>query len=170
MKNIILGLVAFLSLTTSASAAVVFNPSFFYYQREEKTGASSNEFNQTIINLKLGYLGAGGLYLGIAYDMESREYGSTAADEDRDSLGATLGYMSGGWSILGTYYFQSEFEDYDGTGYSVDLGYIFNLGSIGIGPLLSYRHFEYDEQNGTAVNPVLEHNNFLPMVQFLATF
>jgi len=60
---------------------------------------------------------------------------------------------------------QSEYEDEDGSGYSVDLGYVFNVGSIAIGPLLSYRHFTYDE-NGADI----EHKNFLPMLQFQVVF
>lgn len=168
VKNIIFSLMAVLFISSNASAAIVFNPSVFYYTREEKPG--NTEFNQQIINLKLGYLDTSGLYLGVAYDMESREYGSGATDQDRDSLGATVGYISGGWQILGSYYFKSELEDYEGTGYAVDLGYVFNVGSIGIGPLLSYRHWEYDEQNGATVNPKVEHNNVLPSIQFYFVF
>ncbi|MES2770179.1 MAG: hypothetical protein V4596_13620 [Bdellovibrionota bacterium] len=169
-KNIILSFMAVLFLSSTASATIIFNPSIFYYTRDEKQGSTtSTEFNQQIINLKLGYTSGQGLYLGVAYDMESREYGSGATDQDRDSLGATIGYVSGGWQLLGTYYFQSELEDYEGTGYVIDIGYIFNVGSIGIGPLLSYRHWEYDEQNGASVTS-LEHNNVLPSVQFQFTF
>lgn len=168
LKNIIFALMAFVFVLSNASAAVVFNPSVFYYTREEKP--ANTEFNQQIINLKLGYISAQGLYLGAAYDMESREFGSGATDQDRDSLGATIGYVSGGWQILGTYYFQSELEDYEGTGYAIELGYVFNVGSVGIGPLLSYRHWEYDEQNGASVNPAVEHNNILPSIQFQFVF
>jgi hypothetical protein len=160
-KQFLLSLMAVLFVSSTVSAAVVFNPSVFYYTRED----NDSEFNQQIINLKLGYVSPEGLYLGVAYDMESRDYGS-ASDTDRDSLGGTIGYVSGGWQLLGTYYFQSDYEEEEGTGYAVDVGYIFGLGgSMGIGPLLSYRHFTYDENSSDT-----EHKNFLPAVQFQFTF
>lgn len=170
-KKIVFSLLATLFVASSASAMVVFNPSVFYYTRDEKQGSSTNtKFEQQIINLKLGYADTSGLYLGIAYDMESRVYGSGVSDQDRKSLGGTIGYVTGGWQFLGTYYFKSELEDYKGTGYAVDVGYIFNIGSVGIGPLLSYRHWEYDEQNGVSLTNKLEHNNILPSIQFQFSF
>lgn len=169
-KNLLLSIFSLMLITSEASANIIFNPSIFYYTREETSGGTPTEFNQQIINLKLGWTQGSGLYLGVAYDMESREFGSGATDQDRDSLGGTIGYMSDGWKLFGTYYFSSELEDYEGTGYAIDLGYIFNLGSIGIGPMLSYRHWEYDEQNGVALANTLEHNNVLPSIQFQFTF
>lgn len=164
-------LLAGLFIGTSAMASMVtFNPSVFYYTREESQGSSTTKFNQTIINLKLGYVADSGLYLGIAYDMESRAYGSGATDQDRKSTGATIGYVTSGWQFLGSYYFTSELEDYKGTGYAVDVGYTFNLGSIGIGPMLSYRHWEYDKQNNVSLANKLEHNNVLPSIQFQFSF
>jgi hypothetical protein len=169
--KIVFSLLITLFVAFNASAAIVFNPSVFYYTRDEKQGSATNtEFKQQIINLKLGYEYPSGLYLGLAYDMESRVYGSGVSDQDRKSLGGTIGYVSGGWKFLGSYYFQSELEDYNGTGYAVDVGYILNLGSIGIGPLLSYRHWEYDEQNDTPLASNLEHNNLLPSIQFQFSF
>lgn len=170
-KGIILGVLVTLFVTSTASATIIFNPSVFYYTRDEKQGSTTNtKFEQQIFNFKLGYEDTSGLYLGIAYDMESRVYGSGVSDQDRKSLGGTLGYMSNGWQIMGTYYFKSDLEDYEGNGYVIDLGYVFNMGSLGIGPLLSYRHWEYDKQNGASVNPKLEHNNVLPSIQFAFTF
>lgn len=160
-KNFILSMLAVLFVSSTVHATIVLNPSVFYYTREDNDA----EFNQQIINLKLGHLAASGLYLGVAYDMESREYGDGASDTDRDSLGGTLGYISGGWQFLGTYYFQSDYEEEEGTGYVIDVGYIFNLSSVGIGPMLSYRHFTYDE-NGSDT----EHKNLLPSIQFQFTF
>lgn len=164
-KKYLLSLMMVMFVSSTVHANIVFNPSVFYYTREDRNGSGVTEFNQQIFNLKLGYVSPQGLYLGAAYDMESREHGSGAADTDRDSLGATIGYISNGWQILGTYYFQSDYEEEEGTGYSVDLGYVFNLGSIGIGPLLSYRHFTYDEDGSD-----LEHKNLLPAIQFQFTF
>jgi hypothetical protein len=168
-RNIFLGLIAVLILSSTASASIVFNPSFFYYTRQEKS-SSITEFDQQIINLKLGYWDTSGLYLGVAYDMESRKYGGSPSDEDRTSTGGTLGYISGGWSFFGTYYFSSDFEKYSGKGWSFDMGYIYNVGSFGIGPMITYRKFEYDTQSGAAVNPVLQHSNFLPCLQLQAVF
>lgn len=158
-KNFLFSLMTVLFISSTVNAAAVFNPSIFYYTRED----GNSEYNQQIINLKLGYVSPEGLYLGVAYDMESRDSGGS--DTDRKSLGGTIGYTSGGWQLLGTYYFQSDYEEEEGSGYSVDLGYTFNVGSIGIGPLLTYRHFTYDE-DGTDI----EHKNLLPMIQFLFTF
>jgi hypothetical protein len=171
-KNLFIGAAAFLLLmSTVAKAEIVFNPSAFYYMRDDDGTNSNARFTQQITNLKLGYLDSSGLYLGIAYDMESRQYNSsTVSDEDRKSTGATIGYESGGWSILGTYYFTSELEAYDGNGWTADLGYVFNMGSIGIGPLLSYRHWEYDKKNGASVNPKVQQVNFLPSIQFQFVF
>lgn len=161
-KNFLLSLMTVFFVSSTVQAAVVFNPSVFYYTRED----NDSEFNQQIINLKLGYISDQGLYLGVAYDMESREYGDGASDTDRDSLGGTIGYVSGGWQFLGTYYFDSDYEEESGSGYAVDVGYIFGLGgSLGIGPLLSYRHFTYDDDGSDT-----EHKNLLPSIQFQFTF
>ena len=165
-KNILLCIFAVFFVSSTASASIVFNPSVFYYMRDDDGSNSTAEFTQQIINLKLGYLDGSGLFLGVAYDMESRKYNSSSvSDEDRASLGGTIGYMSGGWSFLGTYYFSSELEDLDGSGWAADIGYSFNVSSFGIGPLLSYRHWEYDENGANT-----EQNNILPSIQFVMTF
>lgn len=162
-KSLIVAILIF--VTTSANAAVVFIPSFFYYSRTQEQGGSESEYTQQIINLKLG--SANGLYWGFAYDMESIDSGSN--DQDRSSYGGSIGYMTGGWSFIGTYYLSSELEDYEGSGYAIDVGHIFGLGSINIGPLLSYRNFTYDELNGVAIQE-LNQTYLLPMIQFQATF
>jgi hypothetical protein len=173
-RNIILSTFAFLFVTSTASAAIVFNPSIFFYTREETQGTTLSEFNQQIINLKLGYMDESGLYLGGAYDIENRSFGSSTSDQDRTSVGATLGYMNSGWSLLGTYYFQSELKiqsnTYKGNGWTADFGYVYSFGSVGIGPLLSYRHFVYDKVNGSTQSPSRENNNFLPSIQFQFVF
>lgn len=156
-----------LFITSTASASIVLNPSVFYYTREESQGGSTTEFNQQIINVKLGYMD-GGLYFGFAYDMESRDSGGTS--RDRKSTGGTIGYMNNNWNLMGTYYFSSEYDDYDGTGYAVDLGYIISLSRLSFGPLLTYRHFSYDKQGGARLDPELEHNNLLPAIQFMFVF
>lgn len=168
IKNIVIA--ATLMFGVHAQAGFVFNPSVFYFHQAEKQGASESESTIQLINLKFGYAAPSGLYLGAAYDMESRKYGSSAADEDRNSLGATIGYVSGGWQFLGTYFLSSEFEQMDGTGYSIEIGYVFQVGSVGIGPLLSYRQWEYDENNGVAMANKQEQTNIWPSIQFQYAF
>lgn len=169
-KHSILALVAVLFVSSNAMAGFVLNPSLFYFQEKERDGVNVGKETIQIINLKVGYVSPQGLYLGAAYDMESRKYGSGASDQDRDSYGATIGYVTGGWQFLGTYYINSEFEQLEGWGYAIDVGYSFNLGSIGIGPLLSYRHWEYDESNGSSLANKIKNTNILPSIQFYFTF
>lgn len=169
IKNILIALVLFVGINANA-AGFVFNPSAFYYSQNEEQGGTESEYSMQVLNFKLGHVSATGLYLGAVYDMESRKYGSSASDTDRDSLGATIGYVTGGWQFLGTYFLKSELEQMEGTGYAIEIGYVFNVGSVGIGPLLSYRHWEYDENDGVAMTSNFEQSNLYPSVQFQFTF
>lgn len=160
------------SHAAGTGAGIIFNPSLFYFVDKEEHGTTTESTYQ-IINFKLGYLTTDGLYLGFNYDMDDRDMNSTSYH--RKSYGATVGYIStSGWQILGTYFLKSKYDaggtNYDGKGFSVDLGYVFNVGSFGLGPLLSYRSWTYDKQNGIAATPELKQSNIVPSIQLFFSF
>ncbi len=166
IKNILITAALFFGV--NAHAGMIFNPSVFYFHNAEEQGTSKAESTTQVLNFKLGYGAASGLYLGATYDMENRDYGSS--DSDRKSLGASIGYLTGGWQFLGTYFVTSDLEKMEGSGYAVEIGYVFKVGSIGIGPLLSYRHWEYDKNDGVSMAEKFTQTNIYPSVQFQFTF
>lgn len=167
MKNIfIVSLISLLGVT--ASADVIFTPSWFYMKYETEQGAVKGKSELSIYNLKLGTTLSSGLYLGAVYDMEEIN------DDERTSLGLGVGYIKNGWNLHLTYFVKSEFESastkYEGTGINLELGHVFSVGSWGVGPTLSYRTFDYDEVNGASLSPKLKHNRILPYLTFQFMF
>jgi len=167
MKNLlIVSLISLLS--ASANANIVFTPSWFYMKYETEQGDTKGETELTIYNLKFGTTLPSGLYLGGVYDMEKLN------EDERTSLGLGAGYIKNGWNLHLTYFVKSDYEaagsEYEGTGINLEVGHVFDVGSWGIGPTLSYRMFEYDKIDGADLDPKLEQNRILPYLTFQFMF
>lgn len=168
MKKFLVILLTFLSLNVFAEGGegVVFSPTIMYRSESREPGDESTEI---FYNLKLGYKMASGLYLGGVYDVETDDAGVASNDGDRTSYGATIGYIAdGGFNAMFSYLLNSKNElggtNYEGSGYIVDIGYSFSLGSWGVGPVLQYRKFSYDKPT------TLEETLVIPMIQFMFLF
>ena len=137
----------------SSSGVMATLNAYMYNQSSEATAGSStssSESNNSIYDLKLGYLTGNGLYLGGLYTMRSAKSGSTTTDGK--NLGASVGYVgASGFFIQGHYILSAEYGDLkEGTGLQADLGYINNItGNFLVGVELTYRSVEYkkDESN-----------------------
>lgn len=147
---------------SSASASASYFRLNALYQSEETEQSTSSKSSRTLLDLGGGYTWPSGFTLGALYATEKRDNGTSTTD--RTSYGPTLGYMQEGegFFILGTYFFKSEYEEYDGDGYGIDVGYRFKVSSVGLGLQMSYRHFKYDELSGASVNPPLKHTYLDP--------
>jgi hypothetical protein len=184
MKNYFLAFASVLFLLGTQAKAegtgtggVVFNPSFFYYMDKNNSGSSTDTTTTTdIINLKLGYMTTDGIYFGAVYDIDNKSVKrTTTTDYDRKSIGASLGYISGGFQFIATYYFQSNYDisgetTKKGTGYTFDLGYIMPIGTVGVGPLLSYRTWTYTKDDDGTLDPNYKQTNIIPSIQLFLTF
>lgn len=104
----------------------------------------------TRYDLNLGYLWAGGLYVGAA--MDTLAYGDTLKTS-QSAMGVSVGYMAAnGFRIIGHYYLSGSTSNVsaDGdkfaetTGLGVDIGYLNMLSSsFGLGVELAYRSMSY---------------------------
>lgn len=117
-----------------------------------------------------------GLVLGGMYDLETSDAGAASTEGDRKSYGATIGYIaSSGFNAFFSYLLNSKNEyggsNYEGTGYIAEIGYSISAGSSwGIGPVLQYRKFIYDKENGADLSMNREETLVIPMVQFMFHF
>lgn len=154
--------------SSTANAAVVFTPSWFYMTYDTEQGATTTESELSIYNFKLGAVQGSGLYFGAVYDMED------ITEDQRTSMGAGIGYVKGGWNFHLTYFLKSELEvgntEYSGYGYNFEIGYLFGLGSWSLGPSLTYRYFSYDDIDGADLDPEYENTRLLPYVTFQFQF
>lgn len=157
------------SVSSPAFAAGHFRLSGIYWS-EETEQSTTTKSSRTLLDLGAGYAWPSGLTVGGLYGTEKRKSGDTSTD--RTSYGPTIGYMQSGegFFVLGTYFFKSEYEDFDGDGYQVDLGYRFKISSVGIGLQMSYKHFKYDEANGSSFSPPLKQTYLDPYFAFWLEF
>ncbi len=166
MKQLLV-LVFISMMSFTANAAVYFTPSLFYMKYEVEQGTTS-ETELSIYNFKLGATLASGIYLGAVYDMEAID------DDDRTSLGLGVGYIMNEWNFHFTYFLTSERDsgasEYTGTGMNFEIGYLFKVGAVSVGPTLTYRMFTYDELDDVTLSPEREENRFLPYVTFQFMF
>ena len=163
MKKITLVFLGLLILPfTTLKADVYFSPSLFYSSFKQKSGGSTNEDKLNIYNIKLGYAFTNNIYLGAVYDIED-----LGTNTERKSLGVGVGYIQSGWNFHLNYYLSSEFTNgankLEGDGLAIEIGYAYDLGAWAIGPSITHRIFNYDEQNGTSI-PKITQTRTLPYV------
>lgn len=153
---------------------VVLSPTFFYRSEETKVGANKAERTDTLIDARLGYSFASGLYLGAIYGMDNRDYGSSEAA--RTSYGATVGYYQGSWALFFHYFLSSQDkvgngDPFKGTGIQFDFGYYFSLGSsFSVGPQISYKAFTYTKLGSNTLADDRRDTKIDPSVAFLFSF
>ena len=175
-KCVLVVLLMVLGNAGSAQAAegLVFSPTFFYRSEETKVGTSVSERTDTLMDARLGYSLASGLYLGAIYAMDNRDFGSNEAK--RTSYGATVGYYQGSWALFFHYFLSSKnqfgsSDAYEGTGIQFDFGYYFTVGSgFSVGPQLSYKAFTYTKQGGNTLADDRRETKVDPAVAFLFSF
>ncbi len=156
------------TVSTSASAEGYFRLGALYWS--EEVGDPAVKSSRTLLDLGGGYIWPSGLTLGGLYGTEKRKAGDSSWD--RLSYGPTLGWMQKGegFYILGTYFFKSEYEDYEGTGIEADLGYRFKISSVGVGLQFAYKQFEYTKLNGASVSPAYKQTYIDPYFTFWFEF
>ncbi len=152
----------------SSSGVMATLNAFMYNQEAEVTaggGSSTSKSENSIYDIKLGYLTGGGLYLGGLYTMKSAKSGSTTTDGK--NLGASVGYVgASGFFIQGHYILSAEFGDLkEGTGIQADLGYINNVtGNVLVGVELTYRSIEYKKDDTSPGMDKTKITELLPML------
>jgi hypothetical protein len=145
--------------SNAKAQTVVFSPSFFYKtftEDFERENGSTIEVSstETYYDIKLGVLLSNNIYVGAVYAQMNSEAEVNGSDGEqiRTSYGASVGYMSQGWFVIGHYFLASEYEYSEtftfqgGSGFQFDFGYLFDIGSnFSIGPQISYKTFTYTE-------------------------
>ncbi len=105
----------------------------------------------TFLGANIGYVMSSGLTFFGNFDNESFTNNNVSiSNYTRTTYGAGVGFIKNGFHILASYGISSTLTintatatKWTGTGLNVDLGYIFEFGSWGLGPELAYRTFNY---------------------------
>jgi hypothetical protein len=153
---------------TSNRSGLLADFSIFYGQDEATANPSAgNEYkdNESIYDIKLGYVFANDFYLGGLYAVRNYSYqtGSYAGQ----ATGVGLGYFLGnGFNLRSFYRFGETFGDYkDGTGYQVDLAYLTNLSANSyLGFTMSHRQVTYKTNATIAGFDKYTHKSTFPMI------
>lgn len=171
MKAVIAVLVvvtAFYAAPTFASIA--FTPTLSHISTSTSDANSTPESKEneatTYIDLRLGYLMPGGFYLGGIYGIDSgtgRSESTTTTDTDRSAsrLGASVGFVMGGFNLLGHYFLTAQESDKrsstvtdkytEGSGMQLDIGWSFPLtGTILFGPQITWSNMTYKSRERTS--------------------
>lgn len=170
-------------------------PSIFY-NSGIRTKTSKDEKSYLVGELKLAYQVHPDIFLGATYQREqedSKTSGYSAASLNnattavRESLGASVGYVTTTYHVLFTYFFDSKWNvnsktttgsnkyNYTGNGMQLDLGYKIPIWGIYFGPQLSYKMFTYtklktDGGEATSLSPKLEDTSLDPSLVFVILF
>lgn len=123
-----------------SSSGVLFTANAFMYNTEAEQGSASAKSENSVIDLKLGYLGGSGLYLGGMYSTRDMN------GADGNAIAASVGYVgSKGFFIKGHYVASAELDEWkEGTGFQVDFGYLSNVtSSFVVGVEITHRSIEY---------------------------
>lgn len=161
VKNLLLAFLVLLPLKTFASGYT--RLSLMYMSENRGFGSTANT-SRTLIDFGAGKIWGNGFTLGGMYGSEKNEYATESLN--RTGLGPTIGWMkskSQGFYILATYFINPTMTGgYKGSGHQIDMGYRFMLDKVSIAPQLSQKSFEFDEINGTPMNPAYQENRVDP--------
>lgn len=152
-------------------------PALSYAIDKSESDGSTTTTTRRLIDLTLGYMtGDGWTLLGL-YGNQNTNYDSegSVTITERTGYGVGGGYYSkSGPYIDAVYYLIAKEEGggnkYEGDGYQVDLGYKFDVGSVGLGLQLAYRSFNFKKLNGSTLSPTRKQTNLDPMFALLFTF
>lgn len=198
MKIIILYLgILLLSLSSFAAggggSGIMIRPAGMYWSHQFKNGQtpeSSSTVNHFIASVGMGYRLDTGVYIGGTYTWMQEETKTdtsgtvTETKSTHNGYGPTLGFVSSNLYILGTYLISpvhvtgtdSAKDTYStGTGYQVDLGYMFGFTSnFAMGPQLTYYHAEFKKKKDSIGNETDLSGSFVsdirPMIAFALMF
>jgi len=159
-----------LGRSAHAQTGLMFSPSYMFWSYEDKSnGSTIAEVTAQHLDVRLGYIMQGGIYAGGLYSNMNREDSST--DRKRTSYGASLGIVYNQFFIIGHYLLSSEYETAsgttleDGTGFQIDIGYLFNVtGSFYAGPQVAIKNIDYDKINGNKVSADTSVSETMPYV------
>lgn len=149
----------------SASGVMLTANAYMYNTNIDMTPGGSSKSESSIYDIKLGYLGGSGLYLGGLYSI--RKDVSDSSSLDGKAMGASLGYVgASGFFIKGHYLLSTEYGDFkEGTGIQGDFGYITNVtGAFIVGVELTYRSVEYKKNDTIPGFEKLKRNELFPML------
>ncbi len=158
----------------AAKAEIIFSPAVSYLSSKvEEGGATIIDGSTIFVDARLGYLMPNGLYLGGIYAIENNDAASSYYG------GASVGFVSGGFSLIGSYFLLGEYDPdgdlkYTGaTGFQGDISYAHMIASnFAIGPQISYRSVEFDKRDnaGTETDSDRSDTQILPMINLWFVF
>lgn len=149
----------------SASGVMLTANAFMYNTNVDVTPGTSAKSENSIYDIKLGYLGGSGLYLGGIYSIRKETTDSSSLDGK--AMGASVGYVgASGFFIKGHYLLSAEYGDFkEGTGIQGDFGYITNVtGAFIVGVELTYRSIEYKKNDTIPGLEKLKRNELFPLL------
>ena len=167
----------FALLTGGAHADVLLRPAFLYTTDSIDGGDGPTTTTRTLLDGAFGYkFQKNWMILGM-YGSDSKNVSNSGGSSkiDRTSLGAGAGYLfKNGFVIDAVYFVQSQYKvnsvKYDGTGWQVDVGYLFAFEKFAVGALLAYRSFAYDKFEGQKLATPLKLTNLDPLITLQVTF
>lgn len=130
-------------VVVSGKSGTLFDTAIFYGQSESSADPNvGNQYrnNNTVFDIKLGYVFEPGLYFGGEYTI--RNYSYTNGTDTGYASAIGLGHFwNNGFNFRAYYRFNESIGAYgDGTGYQMDLQYMTNMSSdFYIGVLVSHR-------------------------------
>lgn len=137
---------------SSSASGVLFDVGVYYGQSEATANPSlGNEWkdNTSVYDVKLGYIGQSGLYLGAEYSTRTLSASSINVSSTTGSTAAAgLGYFfDNGFNLRAYYRANESFGDYkSGSGFQGDLGFMLNMSSnFYMGFLISHRQVTFSE-------------------------
>jgi len=166
----------------AARADIVFFPGLGYTTQTEKVGGTKTTDTKLIDgDGRLGWVSmSSGLYIGGMYKYEDGSGLDTKIKAT--SIGPSVGFISGGLAIVGTYFLQGtrdvttsgvETQYKKGTGFQVDLAYMAGVSqSIFVGPQISYRSIKYTQSTSAGVTSDAQYelDTVQPTLAFLFKF
>lgn len=135
---------------------------------ELKAGGATatSESKSSVYDVKLGYLGGSGLYLGGLYT--SRSYDAGGSPTAGSATGASVGYVgSAGFYVMGHYLLSATYGDNlkEGSGLQADFGYMTAVnGGLLVGVELTYRSVTYKKDETNAAMEHYKHDEVMPML------
>lgn len=170
MKGLIYLCLSFVAIDAHAEAYV--RAQGMYLSSGAGSGSISHT-TRTLIDFGGGFIHPQGWTLGFLYATENAVNGTGSPTSNRAAFGPTAGWMTpgegGGPYALATYFLNSSYDAYKGTGYSIDVGYKIPLGKVGLGVQMTFKHFKFTEMGGATISPTYEQEYIDPyFVMFIS--
>lgn len=163
---------------TAAQAELILSPALSYEERKIEDASGTTKTTETTVDVRAGYSYPGGFYIGGIYNSENTKI-DASYDEKGTHYGASVGYVSKTWNMIGSYIFGGErtytggVKRIDVSGPQVDLAYMFDLsGGAMLGPQLTWRSIEYTkvEFAGVKTDSKYKITDVRPMIALMFMF